>query len=108
MRLCAIAAMLHYSGNAEAAVPLFKEYCPDHGLTEGLQDFCTRWWKRYQDRQDGECFLRELPRTGRPRKLQPADIAKAAKLFSQGYYSHGVKKYFTSLDEVSGMGAEAH
>lgn len=99
-RFCAIAAMLFCSGDLAAAVPLFEKHCPNHGLREDLHEFCSRWWDNYKNRSEGVCFLHDPPRSGRPKKLEKTDIKRAAKAFAKGYYSHGKKMKFTSLEQV--------
>jgi hypothetical protein len=101
VRLCAIAAMLHFRGDAVAAAPLFEIYCPDHGLKEDLGEFCRRWWQRYLETKDGGCVLGEAHRSGRPVQLKQKAINRAAKAFAQGWYSNGKKKAFTSLEQVT-------
>lgn len=92
--------MLHVAGDLKLAAPLFEEYCPNHGLREDPKEFLERWWQRYQDRQDGEDFLYEAARVGRPRNVTEADRSTAAKEFAKGCYNNGKWKPFGSLKEV--------
>lgn len=100
MRLCAIAAMLATGGDAVKAHPVFLEYCPDHGLQEEINAFLRRWYQRYCDREEGECFLEDKRPSGRPAFLKPEDIDTAVQQFPKGYYSHGRWHPYSSVEEV--------
>lgn len=100
MRFCAIAAVLASQGDVAAAIPVFEKYCPDHGLREDPVAFCHRWWQRYCGRKDGECFLHDSHRKGRPVSLTVKQKQDAAEAFAKGWYSNGRKKQFTSLEQV--------
>jgi hypothetical protein len=100
VRFCAIAAMLHVAGDLKLAVPLFEKYCPSHELREDVNEFLERWWQRFQGRQDGEDFLYEAARVGRPRNVTEADRKTAAEEFAKGCYNNGKWKAFGSLKEV--------
>lgn len=100
VRFCAVAAMLHFSGDVAQAAPLFETYCPNHGLKEGVNEFLRRWWDRYETCPKGECFLYDPPRCGRPAKVTKADAKTAAVEFDKGHWTNGKKKPFTSLQQV--------
>lgn len=100
-RFCAVAAMLHFQGNSIEAKPLFLKYCPNHGLHENLHTFLKRWWERYEHCPEGDCFLEEPSRPGRPARLERADIEAAAHAFNQGYYHHGKKDGYDSVEQAS-------
>jgi hypothetical protein len=108
VRLCAIAAMLHTGACAQDAVGFFEKYCPEHGLTEDLRKFCERWWGRYVHCLPGECPLHDPQRTGRPVRLTPDLIKRAAKEFGRGYYSNGRKKCFNTVEQVRWAWRAAH
>ena len=100
VRFCAIAAVLASQGDTKAAIPIFEKYCPEHELREGQQAFIDRWWQRYLNRTDGECFLRDSHRKGRPAQLQDKHRKEAADAFASGFYSNGKRKAFESLEQV--------
>ena len=108
VRLCAIAAMLHTGGCSADAVPFFEKYCPQHGLTEDLRQFCERWWKRFTECGPNDCPLHDPQRTGRPVTLTPGLIKRAAKEFGRGYYSNGRKKRFNTVEQVRCAWRSAH
>lgn len=93
--------MLQCAGDAIKAHPLFEKYCPNHGLKEEINAFLRRWWERYKTRNDGECFLYDPPRPGRPKNLTTADVQLAAHMFLKGRRSHGEKKHWDSVEQVS-------
>lgn len=108
VRFCDIAAVLVSGGDAKAAVPVFENYCPEHGIKESLKAFLDRWWQRYLNRTDGECFLHDSHRTGRPVQLTQEHKERAAKAFAAGFWSYGKKKGFESLEQVRCTWLPAH
>lgn len=100
VRFCAIAAVLASQGDIKAAIPVFEKYCPEHDLREGKEAFIDRWWQRYLHRTDGECFLHDSHRKGRPARLKGKQKRDAAETFADGFYSNGKRKAFESLEQV--------
>lgn len=101
-RLLAVLTMLHFSGDAALARPLFEKLCPNHGLHESIDDFLRRWYARYEQRKEGECFLAETNREGPRRRLVKKDIETAVAEFPKGYWSNKVKRPFHSVEQVRG------
>jgi hypothetical protein len=105
LRLKAVAAMLAARGDAVKAHPIFLKYAPDHGLKEEVNAFLRRWWRRHEERDEGECFLYDSPRSGRPPHLQQHHIETAVKEFSKGYWHHGLHDGWPSVEKVRAASA---
>ena len=68
-------------------------------MKEG-KDFLGRWYERYLSCKEGENFLEDKRRSGRPKKLDDVAADKCAKEFKKKIPVHGKRRHYKSVEEV--------
>lgn len=99
VRFLAVVAMLATAGNADKALPIFKAYTKTQAVKEG-EDFLGRWYERYLNCKEGENFLEDKRRSGRPKKLNDAAADICAREFKKKIPVHGKRRPYKSVEEV--------